>query len=183
MVRGSGAHYLRQKLWKCEDAGSFATIIIESASPCTNNMANDTAIDDEEHQEATCQEGTLSGPQDVIPTKKRPRSSTPDTGDLRPVVLQEVLADQMQMPLPTADRKFKFIEGDWFVRMPVSYSTSMHKKVWFFTARAGTITLAARDRVLWCSACGLAHHCGPQCSCACHKLARAYSMRHGLVLD
>ena len=116
-------------------------------------MANDTAIDDEEHQEATCQEGTLSGPQNVIPTKKRPRSSTPDTGDLRPVVLQEVLADQMQRPLPTADRKFKFIEGDWFVRMPVSYSTSMHKKVWFFTARAGTITLAARDRVLWCSAC------------------------------
>ena len=132
MVRGSGAHYLRQTLWKCEDAGSFATIFIESASPCTNNMANDTAIDDDEHQEATCQEGTLSGPQDVIPTKKRPRSSTPDTGDLRPVVLQEVLADQMQMPLPTADRKFKFIEGDWFVRMPVSYSTSMHKKVWFF---------------------------------------------------
>ena len=34
-----------------------------------------------------------------------------ETGDLRPVVLQEVLADQMQMPLPTADRKFKFIEG------------------------------------------------------------------------
>ena len=68
MVRGSGTHYLRQKLWKCEDAGSFATILIESASPCTNNMANDTAIDDEEHQEATCQEGTLSGPQNVIPT-------------------------------------------------------------------------------------------------------------------
>ena len=131
MVRGSGAicHYLRQTLWKCEDAGSFGTIIIES--PCTNNMANDTAIDDE-HQEATCQEGTLSE---------------------RPVVLQEVLADQMQMPLPTADRKFKFIEGDWFVRMPVSYSTSMHKKVWFFTARAGTITLAARDRVIWCTVC------------------------------
>ena len=102
----------------------------------------------------------------MIPTKKRPRSSTPDTGDLRPVVLQEVLADQMQMPLPTADRKFKFIEGDWFVRMPVSYSTSTHKKVWFFTARAGTITLAARDRVLWCTACGLARHCGPQCSLA-----------------
>ena len=130
MVRGSGAHYLRQTLWKCEDAGSFGTIkIIESESPCTNNMANDTAIDDDEHQEATCQEGTLSEPQDVIPTRKRPRSSTPDTGDLRPVVLQEVLADQMQMPLPTANRKVKFIEGDWFVRMPVSYSTS-----WFFTA-------------------------------------------------
>ena len=174
MVRGSGAicHYLRQTLWK----------MTESESPCTNNMANDTAIDDDERQEATCQEGILSEPQDVIPTKKRPHSSTPDTGDLRPV-LQEVLADQMQMPLPTADRKFKFIEGDWFVRMPVSYSTSMHKKVWFFTARAGTITLAARDRVIWCTACGLAHHCGPQCSCACHKLARAYSMRHGLVLD
>ena len=107
--------------------------------------------------------GTLSGPQDVIPTKKRPRSSTPDTGDLRPVVLQEVLADQMQTPLPTADRKFKFMEGDWFVRMPVSYSTSMHKKAWFFTARAGTITLAAQHHVLWCTACGLAHHCGPQC--------------------
>ena len=42
-------------LWKCEDAGST---IIES--PCTNNMANDTAIDDDEHQEATCQEDTLS---------------------------------------------------------------------------------------------------------------------------
>ena len=83
MVRGSGAHYLRQALWKCEDAGSFGAIkIIESVSPCTNNMANDTAIDDDEHQEATCQEGTLSEPQDVTPTKKQPRSSTPGTGEL-----------------------------------------------------------------------------------------------------
>ena len=49
-------------LWKCEDAGSSGTII---ESPCTNNMANDTAIDDDEH----CQEDTLSEPQDVIPTK------------------------------------------------------------------------------------------------------------------
>ena len=157
MVRGSGAicYSLRQALWKCEDAGSFGTIL---ESPCTNNMANDTAIDNDEHQEATCQEGTLSETQDVIPTKRRQRSSTPDTGDLRPVVLQEVLADQMQMPLQTADRKFKFIEGDWFVRMPVSYSTSMHQKVWFFYCQAGTITLAARDRVIWCAVCGLAHH-------------------------
>ena len=64
MVRGSSAicHYLRRTLWKCEDAG-----IIES--PCANNMANDTAIDDDEHQEATCQEGALIEPQDVIPTK------------------------------------------------------------------------------------------------------------------
>ena len=75
--------------------------------------------------------GGLSEPKDVIPTKKRPRSSTPDTGDLRSAVLQEVLADQTQMPLQTANRKFKFIEGDWFVRMPVSYSTSMHQKVCF----------------------------------------------------
>ena len=113
--------------------------------------------------------------------KKRPR---PDTGDLRPVVLQEVLADQMQMPLPTADRKFKFIEGDWFVRMPVSYSTTMHKKVLFFIARAGTITLAARNRVIWCTACGLARHCGPQCSCACHKLVfNASWPRAGLIFS
>ena len=43
----------RQTLWKCEDAGSFGAII---ESPCTNNIAHDTPIDDDEHQEATCQE-------------------------------------------------------------------------------------------------------------------------------
>ena len=46
-------------------------------------------------------------------------------------MIEEVLADQMQMPLQTANRKFKLIEGDWFVRMPMSCSTSMHQKVWF----------------------------------------------------
>ena len=112
MVRGSGAicHYLRQTLWKCEGAGSFGTIIIES--PCANNMANDTAIDDDEHQEATCQEGTLSELQDVIPTTKRPRSSTPDTGDLRPVVLQEVLTRcRCPYELPAASSSSSKVTG------------------------------------------------------------------------
>ena len=122
MVRGSGAicYYLRQTLWKCEGAGSSGVLSSRRAQttwPMTLPLTM---------TKATCQEGTLSEPQDVIPTKKRPRSSTPDTGYLR-----QVLADQMQMPLQTANRKFKFIEGDWFVRMPVSYSTSMHQKVWF----------------------------------------------------
>ena len=116
MARGSGAicYCLRQTLWKCEDAGSSGTII---ESPCANNMANGTAIDDDEHQEATCQEATLSEPQDVIPTKND-RALRLQTREIcAQWRFKKCLLTRCRCPykLPIAS------SGDWFVRMPVSY--------------------------------------------------------------